>query len=81
MEVATKLLEALMNSPLQATISLVIFLLALPLILKGLRDRKEGYTDSHDSPWLILEINNINNTMQAMQRDIESILEHLKNSR
>lgn len=77
MESLSNLLDMLLSSPLQATVSLVIFLLALPLIVKGLRDRKEGHPD-HETPWLMLEMNNLSNSIQSIQRDINSILTLLK---
>jgi len=78
-EIASAIIEALTKAPLQGVASLIIFLLAMPIIIKGLRDRKE---ESHqpppvpiqvESPWLVIELNAISATMQEMHREIREL--------
>lgn len=80
-EIASALFEALTKSPLNATVSLIIFLLAMPLIIKGLRDRKEEPPPpvpiQVESPWLVIELNVISTSLQEMHRDIRDLAKAL----
>lgn len=79
MEFLLNLLDALQKSPFQATISLIIFLIALPLIIKGLRDRSSPPSQPQqtqiqiESPWLVIELNTISAMVQDLQRQVQAL--------
>lgn len=72
------LVEVVLKSPFQAVISLIIFLLALPLIMKGRRDKPTAQDPEPapvqvESPWLVIELNTISNGVQEMHRDLREL--------
>lgn len=82
LEFATEIFAALQKGPIQAVVSLIILLVALPLLYKAVRDKESQPPASPsapttpiqvESPWMVIELNTISTSVQEIRRELAEV--------